>query len=414
MKQGWEIKTLGQLADVKGGKRVPKGYRLETKPTDYPYIRVTDFNDSGSVDLNDLHYINKDVYEQIRNYTITTSDLYISIAGTIGKTGIIPEELDGANLTENACKLVFKVDVNPKLVYYFTKTESFLKQAGLNTRVAAMPKLALTRLSTISLLFPKSLPEQQRIVAILDEAFAAIAKAKANAEQNLRNAKELFESYLQSIFTKRGEGWMETTLGNVCQFENGDRGKNYPNREEYVALGIPWINTGHIQSDGTLSESEMNFISRKKFESLRSGKIRQGDLVYCLRGATLGKTALVDPFTEGAVASSLVIIRPNDLLDRHFLYYFLSSPLGQGLIKLYANGAAQPNLGAKSVAKYKISLPKLVEQKVIVQKLDALSAETKKLESIYQQKINDLDELKKSILQKAFSGELKASKEVAA
>ena len=150
----------------------------------------------------------------------------------------------------------------------------------------------------------------------------------------------------------------------------------------------------------------MNFISMEKYDSLRSGKIRRGDLVYCLRGATLGKTALVDPFTVGAVASSLVIIRPSALLDRHFLYYFLTSPHGQGLIKLYDNGAAQPNLGAQSVAKYTISLPKLAEQKSIVQNLVGLAAETQRLAFNYQQKLAALDALKKSLLHQAFAGQL--------
>jgi type I restriction enzyme S subunit len=108
----------------------------------------------------------------------------------------------------------------------------------------------------------------------------------------------------------------------------------------------------------------------------------------------------------GAVASSLVIIRPSGLLDRRFLYYFLTSPLGQGLIKLYDNGAAQPNLGAKSVAKYTISLPKVTEQKVIVQKLDALAAETQRLANLYEQKLAALEALKRSLLYQAFTGKL--------
>ena len=115
MKEGWEIKRLGNIAEIKGGKRVPKGYSLESTPTNYPYIRVTDFNDNGSIDLNDIHYINESVFKQIKNYTISTNDLYISIAGTIGKTGIIPKELDGANLTENACNLFLKKILNQSL-----------------------------------------------------------------------------------------------------------------------------------------------------------------------------------------------------------------------------------------------------------------------------------------------------------
>ena len=271
---------------------------------------------------------------------------------------------------------------------------------------AAQPQITRANLSPIEFFYPVSFSEQQRIVAILDEAFDGIATAKANAEQNLKNAREVFDSYLQSVFTQQGEGWVETMLGNVCFFENGDRGTNYPNRSEYVASGIPWINTGHIQFDGTLSAREMNFITREKFDSLRSGKIKAGDLVYCLRGATLGKTAMVDPFTEGAVASSLVIIRPGNLLNNRFLYYFLISPVGKSLSKIYENGAAQPNLGAKSVAQYSISLPSVGDQEKIVARLDALSAETQRLESIYRQKIAALDELKQSLLQRAFAGEL--------
>ncbi len=127
---------------------------------------------------------------------------------------------------------------------------------------------------------------------------------------------------------------------------------------------------------------EMNFITREKFDSLRSGKIQTGDLVYCLRGATLGKTAFIDPLTEGAVASSLVIVRPSSLLDSKFLYFFLTSPPGQGLIKGFENGADQPNLGARSVAKYPIPIPPAVDQRRIAERLMDLREETQRLESI--------------------------------
>ena len=91
-KKGWDVKELGDIASVKGGKRVPKGYKLQSEKTKFPYITVSDFNDNGSIDLKDIRYISEEVFEQIKNYTISTNDLYISIAGTIGKTGIIPAE----------------------------------------------------------------------------------------------------------------------------------------------------------------------------------------------------------------------------------------------------------------------------------------------------------------------------------
>jgi len=248
--------------------------------------------------------------------------------------------------------------------------------------------------------------EQRRIAAILDEAFAGIATAKANAEKNLRHARDLFNSHLEATFAQGGADWVEKTLGDVCELENGDRGKNYPNRSEYVESGIPWINTGHIRPDGTLSMKEMNFITRDKFDSLRSGKIRAGDLVYCLRGATLGKTALVDPLTEGAVASSLVIVRPASILDSRFLYFFLTSPPGQRLIAGFENGAAQPNLGARSVATYPISIPPAAEQEGLVEELAELRDESQRLAGIYLRKLAALDALKRSLLDQAFSGAL--------
>ena len=200
MGEGWEEKTLGEIATVKGGKRVPKGYRLQTEPTNYPYIRVTDFNDNGSIDINDLHYVSEDIFNQIKNYTISSKDLYISIAGTIGKTGLVPKELEGANLTENACKLVFQEGIDPKLIYYFTKSGDFLKQAGINTRVAAMPKLALIRLSTIHFSIPKSLKQQQTIVQKLDALSTESQKLETIYQQKLNDLEELKKSILQKAF----------------------------------------------------------------------------------------------------------------------------------------------------------------------------------------------------------------------
>jgi type I restriction enzyme S subunit len=132
----------------------------------------------------------------------------------------------------------------------------------------------------------------------------------------------------------------------------------------------------------------MHFITRKKFDSLRSGKVRLGDLVYCLRGATLGKTAIISQYEEGAVASSLVIIRLHPAVVPRFAYHVLTSPLGRAQIFQFDNGSAQPNLSANSVKKYWIPLPPPAEQKRIVTKVtellslcDALEAKLTQAES---------------------------------
>jgi type I restriction enzyme S subunit len=176
-------------------------------------------------------------------------------------------------------------------------------------------------------------------------------------------------------------GWRWFEFGDVAKFENGDRGKNYPNRDEYVEKGVAWINTGHIQSDGSLSLASMNYITRAKFEALGGGKIKSGDLLYCLRGATFGKTAFVEPFTEEAIASSLMIVRPSDALNRRFTYFYLISPMGRSQLLRFDNGTAQPNLSSGNVKKYLISVPPLAEQHRIVAKVDELMALCDRLEA---------------------------------
>jgi type I restriction enzyme, S subunit len=160
-----------------------------------------------------------------------------------------------------------------------------------------------------------------------------------------------------------------STIGANCRFENGDRGKNYPGRKAFVPEGVPFVNAGHLEN-GLLDLSEMNFIPRDHFERLGAGKIRTGDLLFCLRGS-LGKYAVVDNLDEGAIASSLVIVRPNETLAPRYLGHFFGSRLCSEEIAKYANGAAQPNLSAKSLAAFKIPLPPLEEQQRIVAILDA-------------------------------------------
>ncbi|HCB1681176.1 TPA: restriction endonuclease subunit S [Citrobacter braakii] len=168
------------------------------------------------------------------------------------------------------------------------------------------------------------------------------------------------------------EGWEWCKFGLISEFINGDRGSNYPNKNEYVVHGIPWINTGHIEKNGTLSITDMNFITEKKFNELRSGKIQSGDLVYCLRGATFGKTAFVKPYESGAIASSLMIIRPFIREMGEHIYNYLISPFGRSQIFRFDNGSAQPNLSANSVMLYAFACPPLQEQFRIHKKITEL------------------------------------------
>ena len=195
-----EVKAISQIAAVKGGKRVPKGYKLETSPTAFPYITVSAFTDDGGIDPSGVKYIDEVIYKQISRYIIRTSDVYISIAGTIGKTGIIPDDLDGANLTENACRLVFEPGIFNRFIYFFTRTQSFADQALKNTRVTAQPKLALERLKTITLPIPQR-EVQQQMVSEFDGLLTELRRLESIQHQKLIALAELKQSLLQKAFS---------------------------------------------------------------------------------------------------------------------------------------------------------------------------------------------------------------------
>jgi type I restriction enzyme S subunit len=196
-----ERTTIESLAEVKGGKRLPKGEKLIDEVTEHPYIRVADFTDKGTIDLSGIKYISKEIHEQIKRYVISKDDLYISIAGTIGKTGFVPPELDGANLTENAAKLVIKdkQQLDLSYLYLFTLTSDFSAQAGLATKTVAQPKLALTRLSKIEIPMC-SLKEQKSLVSMIEELKSKIHVAEAVLLGKIEDLKSLKASILDSAF----------------------------------------------------------------------------------------------------------------------------------------------------------------------------------------------------------------------
>jgi len=157
------VVTVSQIAKIKGGKRLPKGNKLTSEVTPYPYIRVTDFNDDGTIDENSVQFITEEIQKNISRYTISKDDVYISIAGTIGKTGVVPDSLDNSNLTENAAKIVLNQHCLRDYFYFFTTSSSFSEQAIKQTRTAAQPKLALERLAQVVLPL-HGIAEQKEIV----------------------------------------------------------------------------------------------------------------------------------------------------------------------------------------------------------------------------------------------------------
>jgi type I restriction enzyme S subunit len=165
--------------------------------------------------------------------------------------------------------------------------------------------------------------------------------------------------------------WSEVQLGDVVSLINGDRGRNYPSAEHRTSSGIPFINAGLLVG-GRVRPSGDNFISQERFDLLRSGKVEVGDVLLCIRGS-IGRVAVVKPdVVPGAIASSLVILRPSAEINSQFLLAYLQSPVGQQLISANDNGAAQPNVGAIEVARFTLLLPERATQDSLISTLSAI------------------------------------------
>ncbi|HEB9430498.1 TPA: restriction endonuclease subunit S [Campylobacter coli] len=198
--KGWEWKSLGEIANIKGGKRLPKGENLLDNSTKFAYIRVADFQDNGTINLQSVKFINENTYNILKNYKIYDDNLYISIAGTIGKSGIIPKELNGAILTENAIKLEYiQNNIINKFMYFFTLSSSFKTQIQISTKIVAQPKLAITRLKQIQIPLPP-LKEQEQIASHLDELSSHVKNLKQNYQAQIKDLQELKKSLLDKAF----------------------------------------------------------------------------------------------------------------------------------------------------------------------------------------------------------------------
>jgi type I restriction enzyme S subunit len=244
------------------------------------------------------------------------------------------------------------------------------------------------------------LSQQKQIVAILDKAFAAIDTAKANAGQNLQNAKELFESYLQNVFENKGDDWEEKTITEVTKIVAGGTPKT--GIKEYWGGDIAWITPADM---GKLRTREVSLTRRTITNNglqKSSAKLFPENSVILSSRAPIGHLAInTVPMSTNQGCRGVV---PKKYLDTIFLYYFLKGNIS--LLNDLGTGATFKELSTKALGSVIIPLPSLSQQKKIVQKLDGLFKETKKLEAIYTQKLADLEEMKKSVLQKAFSGQL--------
>ena len=393
MKSNWQTKKLSDVCDFQNGFAFKSNLY---KSNGLPILRITNIQ-NDFIKANDIVYFDYNDYrENFEKYKVFKNDLVIAMSGaTTGKLGINTTETI-FYLNQRVGKFLPKKGLLKDFLYHYlsTKIEENLRiSAG-----AAQPNLSTEQIKNFSIPFPP-LPEQKRIVAILDKVFVAITKAKENAEKNLQNARELFESYLQNIFANPGDGWEKKKLGEIANIEYGftDKAKDIGDYR--------YIRITDIDKNGNLKKENKVFIDFS--EETKKFLLKDGDLLMARTGATYAKVLLYENVEKSIFASYLIRINFKVNFINKLYWYFSKSRIYWDQANKLFSGSAQPQFNGGALKELIFCFPKSFhDQKSIVTKLDTLSAETKKLETIYKQKLADLEELKKSILQKAFNGEL--------
>jgi len=264
---------------------------------------------------------------------------------------------------------------------------------------AAQPQITRQSLASVDFSFPP-LAEQQRIVALLDQAFEGIDQAIANTEQNLASARELFDSYLNNIFTQRGDGWVEKKLGEVGTASYGYTAKATSEEVGPKFLRITDIQNGKVDW-ATVPYCPISESDKKKH------LLKTNDIVFARTGATTGKSYMLDEPPESVAASYLIKLHiTSDELLPHFVYLFFQTRDYWDRISKGTTGSAQGGFNASKLSNLVIPIPSKSEQQTAIAQSRALEEQTQQLEARYTQKLEDLKELKQSLLQKAFAGEL--------
>lgn len=300
---------------------------------------------------------------------------------------------------------IFPIKPGPQLLreylLYWLISDDTKERINSTSTGARMPRADMNEVLDFDIPVPP-LPEQQRIVRILDEAFAGIAVARANAEKNLQNAREVFESYLHTIFSQPKHGWNERKLGELCEIARGGSPRPIQQFLTKDPEGINWIKI----SDATASGKYIYKTEEKIIPDgvRRSRMVHDGDFLLS-NSMSFGRPYIMR--TSGCIHDGwLVLSNYSDHLDQDFLYYVLGSKFIYQQFDRLAAGSTVRNLNIELASRVIMPVPPLTEQRSIAKQLDTVSKEIQQLEAVFRKKLSTLDELKQSLLHQAFSGEL--------
>jgi len=404
----WVWTNLGTLSSIKGGKRLPKGHHLVDEKTSHPYIRVMNFYDN-SVDNSGIKYIAKETYDQIKNYIIKREDIYISIAGTIGKVGIIPMTLDGGNLTENAAKITKIRGLYQKYLLWLLNSEGLQRQIAAATIATTQAKLALFRIKALKIPLPP-LSEQQRIVDRIESLFEKLDQAKGHIQDVIDSYENRKSAILHKAFTgeltkkwreENGIGmdsWEEKKLGELL---NPMVTKKPDSDKEFFR----YIDIDAIDNTKQKVRKPKNILVSSA-PSRASRKVEKDSILFSMVRPYLKNIAYITEDLENCIASTgFYVCMCKKSLYSKFLFFFLCKQETTNIITSYMKGDNSPSIRKRDFENIALNLPGFKEQTKIVSIVEELMTREQQALDLYNL-IEEIDLMKKSILARAFRGEL--------
>ena len=396
MKKGWQTKNLGDLCDVVGGGTPPKD-NPAFYSGDIPWATVRDMRQDVITETE--FRITKDAVKSSATNIIPSGNVVIATRVGLGKVCLIAQD---TAINQDLRGIVPHSDKTLVVRYLYWWLKSIADVIVAEGTGATVQGVKLPFVKSLQIPVPP-LAEQQRIVGVLDEAFEGIATAKANAEKNLQNARALFESHLQSVFTQRGKGWVEKTLGELCTFSSG--GTPSKGNSSYWQGEIPWV-SGRDMKFTRLSDSALH-ISRAAVDESATRMASAGTLLILVRGMGLAHGAQIgELLVPCAFNQDIRGIHSKPGLLPRYLLFALRNGINSSDTVLSNAAHGTLKIDSNELQKVMIPFPPLEQQGKIISTIDALSEETTRLAAIYQQKLAALEALKKSLLHQAFSGEL--------
>ncbi|EOV9228574.1 restriction endonuclease subunit S [Vibrio parahaemolyticus] len=383
----WVNKPLGEVCRLINGRAYKKHEMLDSGP--YPLLRVGNFFSNRSWYYSDLELVEDKYCDQ--------GDLLYAWSASFG-----PRIWDGGKVIYHyhIWKILPDEDVICKeYLFYFLEWDKELIKAEQGT---GSTMIHVTKASMEQRKLPLcNKSEQQKIVTILDKAFADIEQARANTEQNLQNARELFDSYLQQVFSECGDGYEEKTLKEISLDFGRGKSKHRPRNDESLYGGqYPFIQTGDVRNSEHVIKSYSKTYNDK---GLSQSKLWPKGTICITIAANIAETGIL--YFDACFPDSVIgIVVDPKLTSISYVEFLLQS--FKAILKAKGKGSAQDNINLGTFEKMHFPFPSIEKQNEIVTSLNQLLEATIKLEAVYAKKINSLDELKQSLLQQAFTGQL--------